>query len=209
MTLGHYPNPDDSPELPPSSPEDDRGASGPLPTWALRLGSGLLALSLLATAAIAVWQPGGGSASPDAQVQQYAAWIRSQAQAVMGQAQSGPPRVLAVGFSTGPDAPVIGLLLPSGPPEFVLGPVHDRSLRILQRLFSDDRARTVTLVWLAPIDGPNGVQSWRQMLLITLSRKRAEQLDWGLLLPQDLPHLADRYQPSREFISPTGSQVPS
>ena len=162
-----------------------------IPVWAYRFGALLLLLVFAASSFMFLWHPARFSSAPEPAFDpdEYAQWIQSQAGSVVGQS-----RVLAVAFVGGlEDHPAMGLSAPVGSPDVVLRRVQDETLRLLGRLFTDARADTVYVVWVAPY-GQSAGQPSPRLLEVIVSRERAESVDWGAVLPGDLPNIADVYR---------------
>ena len=66
---------------------------------------------------------------------------------------------------------------------------------VLHGLFADERAQSVTLVWLgSTTDNVSGEPVQEVVLMIGMLRDTAESIDWVSIGPEDLRYMADYYQ---------------
>lgn len=161
-----------------------------VPAWVFRIGAVLLLVVFLASSFLFLLEPARFNRDPEPAFdpEQYSQWVQGQASAVVGQS-----RVMAFTFAGGlEDHPVLALAVPVGSPNVVLRRMQDESLRLFGRIFTDSRADTAYVLWLAPYAQTTGQQAPR-VLQVILSRERAESINWSTVLPGDLPEIADDY----------------
>jgi hypothetical protein len=110
---------------------------------------------------------------------------------------TGQVLLLGVQFGDSIHDPTIGILAEgldprSGPGRSAL---QTHSIAVLQRLFADERAQSVTLAWLGPTADSGSGQSLSQVILMVgMLRRTAQGINWAYLGAEDLPKVADFYQ---------------
>ena len=143
-------------------------------------------------------QTGSSTGKTTQESQVYQQWIWSSISAVLSES-SGLGQVLYLGVEFGDSVQdvVVGIELErtdlrSNPKR---GALQSTSIAILQRLFADERAESVTLAWLRPIDDTERGESHREVVLtVGMLRQTADKTDWANLRGEDLRYVADHYQ---------------
>ena len=135
--------------------------------------------------------------------QAYRQWIDGRvSEALSGYALSmyggdGQVRYLGVQFGDSILDPIVGILsertdLQSGSG---IGALQGYSMAVLHGLFADERAQSVTVVWLGyTTDNVSGEPVQEVVLMIGMLRDTAEGIDWASIGPADLRYVADYYQ---------------
>ncbi|MFH1560413.1 MAG: hypothetical protein ABID84_03265 [Chloroflexota bacterium] len=130
--------------------------------------------------------------------QAYQQWIESSVSAALREwGAVGQARFLGVQFSDSIQDPVVGILAEglnprNGPDRATL---QSYSIAVLQRLFADERAQSVTLAWLGPGADSGNDQSLREVILMVgMLRNTAQGIDLAHLRAEDLRKVADYYQ---------------
>ena len=106
-------------------------------------------------------------------------------------------RYLGVQFGDSILDPVVGILsertdLQSGSG---IGVLQGYSMAVLHGLFADERAQSVTVVWLGTTtDDVSGEPVQDVVLMIGMLRNTADSIDWASIGPEDLRYIADYYQ---------------
>jgi len=145
----------------------------------------------------------------------YEKWIGARVSAALAESgTAGQARFLGVQFDDSIQHPIVGVLAEGIDPQnpFPTDDLQSSSLAILQRLFDDERAQSVTLAWLlsAHTSG-NGQSTQVVIMMIGMLRQTAQGIDWTHLGAEDLRNVADLYweaHPSREqptIALPTGA----
>ncbi|MFC1935641.1 hypothetical protein ACFLX9_02635 [Chloroflexota bacterium] len=132
------------------------------------------------------------------ETQAYEHWISSQVSAaVAGPAAVGQARFLGVQFDGSIQHPIVGILVEGAEPQnsFPTAALQSLSIAVLQRLFSDERGQSVTIVWVQPAPASENDQSSLDIILIVgMLRQTAQDLDWIHLTAEDLQNVADLYE---------------
>ena len=111
------------------------------------------------------------------------------------------------------DSWVSGLTTPSSAPSlafrqgggdslgaFSTAALQSSSVAILQRLFADERAQSVTLAWLRPTRAIGDDQPTQDVILVVgMLRQTAQGVDWTHLADEDLRKVADLYREENPF----------
>ena len=201
-----YPDPKDIEELADPLFDGPPSSGGPGVSILLKVVVGLMALGLVVSLVLPALGPlgdsgdqGETSSGNTAEASQaYQKWIESSVNsALVGYGGAGQVQYLGVQFQESSRDPVIGLQskgidLQSGSG---LDALHGYSIAILQSLFADERAQSISMVWLGPdTDGGSGEASPEVILIVGMLRQTAQGIDWASIGPTDLRYLADYYQ---------------
>lgn len=137
---------------------------------------------------------------------QYIQWIVERVNPVLSQSDIGrESRVLGVQFNESIDRPVVGVLVQrlehTGSLPMIA--IQNSSIMILQRMFEDERAMSVTLAWFtSAIPEKSGDSLSELVLVVGLVRETAEEVEWSLIKAKDLRNTVDFYEevrPSKSF----------
>ncbi len=194
----YLPDPDEAAEL--NELEFSPASSGSRIFRMWKVVAVLMALAVLLSIMFSSLGPltGGGGSDPASDAQDYARWIAvrvNDALAEIGATQMAS--FLGVQFEEAIQFPIVGIqtegIDPRNPATTAV--LQQASITILRRMFDDDRAGAVSLVWLRPAPPNGGVQTTENALLIVgMTRETAARVDWFGLAPEDLRHAADVYQ---------------
>jgi len=137
-----------------------------------------------------------GNTTQEAQV--YQQWIGSSVSAALNESgATGHVQFLGVQFSDSIQDPTIGILAEGLDPQSGPGmsALQSHSIAVLQRLFADERAQSVTLAWLGPYTDSGSGQPLREVILMVgMLRQTAQGINWPYLRAEDLQNVADYYQ---------------
>ena len=194
----YLPDPDEAAEL--NELEFSPASSGSRIFRMWKVLAVLMALAVLFSIMFSSLGPlaGGRGSDPASDAQDYAQWIAvrvNDALAEIGATQTAS--FLGVQFEETVRFPIVGIqtegIDPRNPATTAV--LQQASITILRRMFDDDRARAVSLVWLRPAPPNGGVQTTENALLIVgMTRETAAGVDWFGLAPEDLRHAADVYE---------------
>ena len=183
--------------------EDEPPSSGGPRIPIMKIGGVLMALAFIGSILLpllGLFTGGGGNNVADTTQadQVYQQWIGSHVSAALsGYGGGGNVRYLGVQFGDSIQDPVVGILSDrtdlqssSG-----IGTLQGYSMVVLHGLFADERAQSVTLVWLgSTTDNVSGEPVQEVVLMIGMLRDTAESIDWVSIGPEDLRYVADYYQ---------------
>jgi hypothetical protein len=128
----------------------------------------------------------------------YMQWIVERVDVVLSQSELGRgSQVLGVQFNESIDHPVIGVLVPrlDHTVSFPTRALQNSSIVIFQRMFEDERARSVTLAWFTPAISEKGGESLRELVLVVgLVRQTAEEVEWSEIKAENLRQAVDFYE---------------
>ena len=148
---------------------------------------------------------GGDNSGTDTtqDVQAYQQWIDDRViTALSGYALSmyggaGQVRYLGVQFGDSIQEPIVGILSERADLQSSsgIGALQGYSMAVLHGLFTDERAQSVTVVWLGyTTDNVSGEPVQEVVLMVGMLRGTAEGIDWASIGPADLRYVADYYQ---------------
>ncbi len=194
----YLPDPDEAAEL--NELEFSSAPSGFRISGMWKIVAVLMALAVLISIMFSSLGPlaGGRGSDPTSDAQDYAQWIAGRvndALAEIGATQTAS--FLGVQFEEAVQFPIVGIQTEGIDPRnpVTTAALQQASIIILRRMFDDDRARAVSLVWLRSAPPNGGVQTTENAFLIVgMTRETAALVDWLGLAPEDLRHAADVYQ---------------
>ena len=203
-----YPDPKEVESLANLPLEDEPPSSGGPRIPIMKIGVTLMLLAFVGSLLLPLLGllTGGGdnSGTDTTQADQtYQRWIDGRVSEVLsGYALSmyggdGQVRYLGVQFGDSIQEPIVGILsertdLESGSG---IGALQGYSMAVLHGLFADERAQSVTVVWLGyTTDNVSGEPVQEVVLMIGMLRDTAEGIDWASIGPADLRYVADYYQ---------------
>jgi hypothetical protein len=204
-----YPDPKDIEEM--SNLPFNEGTSSSkglvIPVF-LKLFGAIMLLAFVGSLLLPVLEPltGGGnrtgtsSGTTTQEIQAYQQWIGSSVSSALNDSgTTGQVQFLGVQFGDSIQDPTIGILAEGLDPQSSPGKsaLQNYSIAVLQRLFSDERAESVTLAWLGPATDSEGGQSFGQVILmIGMLKETAQSINWAYLRADDLRNIADYYHES-------------
>ena len=159
---------------------------------------GSLLLPVLGSPSGDVEHTRASSSNTTQELQAYEQWIGNNVNAAMNDSgATGQVQFIGVQFGDSIQSPIIGILAQGLDPQSDPGrrALQSHSIAVLQRLFSDERAQSVTLVWLEPATDGGSVEPIGQVVLtVGMLRQTAQGLNWTYLRAEDLRNIADYYQ---------------
>ena len=204
-----YPDPEDVEAIANLPFKDEPPSGGPrIPV--MKIGGALMALAFVGSLLVpllGLFNGGGDNRGTDTTQADlaYQQWIGGRvSEALSGYGGVGQVRYLGVQFGESLQDPVVGLLSEGVDVQSSsdIGALQGYSMAVLRGLFADERARSVTIVWLgSPTDNANGEPVQEVTLMVGMLRDTAESIDWASIGPEDLRYVADYYQE----LPPTGA----
>jgi hypothetical protein len=143
-------------------------------------------------------QAGTSSDNTAQDTQAYELWIGSTVNAALSEwGALGHVHYIGIQFDNSARDPVIGFLVEGLDPQSGSGrdSLQSYSVAVLERLFADERAQSVTLAWLRPVADSGSSESTKEVvLLVGVLRDTALAIDWENLRAEDLPGVVEFYQ---------------
>ena len=217
-----YPDPKDVEELA-NLPFDEESSSsrGHAIPVILKIVGGLMFLAFVGSLLLPVLGPltgsrnntGTSSGNTNLEVQAYQQWIGNSVSAALN--QSGAPghvQFIGVQFGDSFQDPTIGILAEGLDPQNGPGrsALQSHSIAVLQRLFADERAQSVTVAWIGPpTDSGSGQSLGQVLLMVGMLRQTAQGINWAYLRAEDLRNIADYYQERPPAFQESLKQVES
>lgn len=131
------------------------------------------------------------------ELQAYEKWIFGTVNAATLESGSKiQTEFLGVQFDNSIEDPIVGILAVGLDRHIEVEPrdLQRHSIMILERLFMDDRAESVTLAWLRPNTGKEGTEYEREViLLLSMLRSTAQGINWPNLRAEELQEIVDYY----------------
>ncbi|MDA0988326.1 MAG: hypothetical protein O2783_04210 [Chloroflexi bacterium] len=201
-----YPDPKDIEELSAIPFGDEPPSGGSRMSILLKVVGGIMLLSFVGSLLSPILgslsgggdQTGTSSDNTAQDTQAYELWIGSSVNAALSESGAlGQVRYIGIQFDTSVRDPVIGFLVEGLDPQSSSGrdALQNYSITVLERLFADERAESVTLAWLRPVaDSGSRSSSQEVVLLVGVLRNTALGIDWENLRAEDLPGVVEFYQ---------------
>jgi len=198
-----YPDPEDVADLANLPFEDEPQSSGRPRIPIMKIGGAFMLLAFVGSLLLpllGLLNSGGEQSGTDTTLedQVYQQWIGSSVSAALNGYEGGDQvQYLGVQFGDSVQDPIVGILSEDVDTRSGSGIVtlQGYSLAVLQDMFSDERAQSVTLVWLgSTIDSIGGKSTQEVVVMIGMLRQTAEGIDWASIGPADLRYVADFYQ---------------
>jgi hypothetical protein len=134
----------------------------------------------------------------------YDEWIESNVYAGLREwGATDRVQYLGVQFNDSIQYPVIGLQVEALDPEGGAGVpmLQSYSIEIFDRVFGDERARSVVLAWFRPAAAGGDSPGLEEVMLVGMLSQTAQGIDWANLSAEDLRGVADLY---RDILSGSG-----